>query len=67
VVLVLGIFSSVLLGIRASTLLASIYFLLGGFLATGIITLILLASSKIIHLFIDIEEDLSKLVKLLKK
>ena len=66
-VVVIGVFSSILLGIRAATLSASIYFLLGGFLVTAIITLLLLANSKIIHLFIDIEENLNKLVKLAKK
>ena len=67
IVVAIGIFSSILLGIRASTISASIYFLIGGFLITTILTLLLLANSKIIQLFIDIEENLSKLVKLAKK
>ena len=67
IVVAIGLFSSILLGVRASTFSASIYFLLGGLLTTAIITLLLLANSKIIHLFIDIEEHLNKLVKLAKK
>ena len=63
IVVALGIFSSILLGIRASTISASIYFLIGGFLVTAIITLLLLANSKLIHLFIDMEENLDRLAK----
>ena len=67
VVVAIGIFSSILLGIRASTISASIYFLVGGLLITSIVTLLLLANSKIIQLFIDIEKNLSKLVELAEK
>jgi len=67
VVVAIGAFSSILLAIRASTFSASIYFLVGGFLVTAIIFLMMLTNSKIIHLFIDMKEDLSKLAKLVKK
>ena len=61
VVVAAGVISSILLGIRAVTLLASVTFLLGGFLITAIFALILLATSKFIYLFLDIEEHLRKM------
>ena len=67
VVVAIGVISSILLGIRAATLQASISFLLGGFVFTAICALILLTSSKLIYLFIDIEEDLSEIAKSGKK
>ena len=67
VVVAIGIISSIILGIEAGTLIASITFLLGGFVLTAICALILLATSKFIYLFIDVEEDLSQIAGLLKK
>ena len=61
VVIVVGVISSILLGIRAATLLASITFLLGGLLATAISALMLLATSRLIYLFLDMEEHLSEI------
>ena len=61
IVVAAGVISSILLGIRAATLLASITFLLGGFLFTAIFVLILLATSKFIYLFLDMQECLSKM------
>jgi len=66
VVIVIGIISSILLGIRAATMQASITLLLGGFVLTAICALMLLATSKIIHLFLDMKEDLSEIARLTK-
>ena len=67
VVVVIGILSSIRLGIIATTLLASISFLVGGLLVTAIVTAMLLASSKFIHLFLDIQKDLNEVAAALKK
>ena len=67
VVLAIGVLSSIRLGIIATTPLASISFLLGGFLVTAIATLMLLATSRFIHLFVDMQNDLSDIAKLVKK
>ena len=61
VVVAIGVLSSIRLGIIATTLPASISFLLGGLLVTAICTVMLLATSKFIHLFVDIQKDLSEI------
>ena len=67
VVVAIGVLSSVRLGIIATTLPTSISFLLGGFLVTAIFTLMLLATSKLIHLFVDIQKDLSEIAEAIKR
>ncbi len=67
VVVAIGVLSSIRLGIIATTLPASISFLLGGLLVTAICTLMLLATSKFIHLFVDIQKDLSEIAGLIRK
>ena len=67
VTLAIGVLSSIRLGIMATTLIASISFLLGGFIVTAISTLLLLGISKFIHLFIDIQKDLSEIASAIKK
>ena len=67
VVVVIGVLSSVRLGIIATTLPTSISFLLGGFLVTAIFTLMLLATSKLIYLFVDIQKDLSEIAGAIKR
>ena len=67
VVVVVGVVMSVRLGIIATTLTAAVTFLLGGFVLTAIGALILMAASKFIYLFIDVEEELSEIARLLKK
>jgi len=66
VVIAIGIISSILLGIRAATIQASITLLLGGFVLTAICALMLLATSKLIHLFLDMKDDLSEIARLTK-
>ena len=67
VAVAIGVLSSIRLGIIATTLPASISFLLGGLLVTAICTLMLLATSKFIHLFVDIQKDLSEVAGALKR
>jgi len=63
VVVAMGVISSIILGIRATALIPAITFLLGGLVVTAISALILLAISKFIYLFIDMEQDLSEIAR----
>ena len=67
VVVAIGVLSSIRLGIIATTPVASISFLFGGLLVTAIATLMLLAISRFIHLFVDMQKDVSELAELVKK
>ncbi len=67
VVVAAGVAASVMVGIGAATAVAKIAFLLGGLVFTAIGALILLVASRLIYLFIDIEEDLREIARLLKK
>ncbi len=67
VVVVLGVIMSIRLGIISATLTAAITFLVMGFVATAIVAAILMAISKLIYLFIDIEEELSEIARFLQK
>jgi len=67
VVMAIGVLSSIYLGIIATTLPTSIGFLLGGLLVTAIFTLMLLAIAKFIHLFVDMQKDLSEIAGVLKR
>jgi hypothetical protein len=58
-----GAVLSILVGIGAATVLATIGFVLGGFIITAFSVIMMLAVSKLIYLFIDIEEDLAKIAK----
>jgi len=66
-VLLGGIIVSIIIGIGSATLIAKIGFTLGGLVLTAISMLILLAASKLIYLFIGIEEDLSKIKDIVKE
>jgi hypothetical protein len=52
---------SVLVGIGAATVLTKIGFVLGGFIISAFSVIMMLAVSRLILLFIDIEEDLSRI------
>jgi hypothetical protein len=67
VILVIGVAVSVLLGVFGSTLVSKAIFLLGGLVFTGVSVLMLFAISRLINLFIEIEEDLKQLTDNLKK
>ncbi len=66
-VLLVGIIISIIIGIGSAVLIAKVGFTLGGLVLTAISMLILLAASKLIYLFIEIEEDLSEIKDIVKK
>ena len=61
VVVAVGVIVSLIIGIGAASVVAKVSFLLGGFVLTAILGLMLLVTSKLIYLLIEIEEDLSKI------
>jgi uncharacterized membrane protein len=63
----IGAVSSIFLGMNASTAEGKIYLLMGGFFITAIFTCSLMAFSRLIYLFIDIESELRELSALVKK
>ena len=63
IVIVVGIAISFIIGLGSATVIAKISFLLGGFVVTAISGLILLITSRLIHLLIEIEEDLSQIAQ----
>ena len=67
VVLTVGVLVSIIIGIAASTIITKVGFLLGGFALTAVYVLLLLAASKLIYLFIDIEQDLSEIAALMRR
>ena len=64
---VVGIVITIIIGIGSATVIAKVSFLLGGFALTAICVLVLLTVSKLIYLFIDMEDNLSEIVALMKK
>ena len=66
VAVAVGVFGSIRLGIIATTLPSALIFLLGGFFLTAVGASVLMAISKFIYLFIDIEEELSEIARLVK-
>ena len=64
---VAGIVITIIIGIGSATVIAKISFLLGGFALTAICALVLLTASKLIYLFIDMEDDLSEIADILKE
>ena len=61
VVMAVGVIVSLIIGIGAASVVAKVSFLLGGFVLTAILGLMLLVTSKLIYLLIEIEEDLSRI------
>ena len=61
VVVVVGVVVSFIIGIGSATVIAKVSFLLGGFVLTALTGLILLITSKLIYLLIEIEEYLSQI------
>ncbi len=66
-VLLVGVIISIIIGIGSAVLIAKVGFTLGGLVLTAIYMLILLAASKLIYLFIEVEEDLSKIKDIVKQ
>ena len=67
VILAIGVAISVILGIASSTLISRVLFLVGGLVTTGVFVLGMFAVSRLINLFIEIEEDLRQLRDSFKK
>ena len=66
VVAVVGIAVSILIGIGAGTTLTKVSFLLGGLAVTAVFTLLMVTVSRLIYLFIGVEESLKEIVTLIK-
>ena len=66
VVAVVGVITAIIIGVAAATVIAKIWLLLGGFVITAVYALMLLAASRFIYLFIDIEQDLSEIATLIE-
>ena len=58
-----GAVISIFVGIGAATVVATIGFVLGGFIISAFSVIIMLAVSRMIMLFIDIEEDLAQIAR----
>ena len=66
VVVVVGVITAIIIGVAAATVIAKIGLLLGGLVITAVYALMLLAASRFIYLFIDIEQDLSEIATLIE-
>ncbi len=62
-----GIIISIIIGVAAATVATKIGILLGGFVLTAANALMLLAASKLVYLFIGIDESLEKIAALKEK
>ena len=60
---IIGLVVSILIGINAATVIARIGFVVGGFIISAFSVIMMLAVSKLIYLFIDVEEDLAKIAR----
>ena len=67
VVIVVGVVVSIIIGIGAATAVAKVGFLLAGLIGTAIIGLLFIGASKMIVLFIQMEEDLSRIADKMDK
>ena len=57
-----GLAVTVVVGIGAASTIARIGFVLGGFFITAVSAMMLLVASRLIYLFINIEEDLHQIL-----
>jgi len=64
--LVIGIGFAIIIGMAAATVVARVAFVLGGLVMTAIFTVSLLASSKLIYMFIDMGEELNGIKSIIK-
>ena len=65
--LIIGIVFAIIIGMAAATVIARVAFVLGGLVMTAIFTVSLLASSKLIYMFIDMGEELSEIKGIIKE
>ena len=66
-VLLVGTAATIIIGMAAATVIARVTFVLGGLVMTAIFAVSLLASSKLIYMFIDMGEELSEIKGILKE
>ena len=62
-----GIIISIIIGIAAATVATKIGILLGGLVLTAVNALMLVAASKLVYLFIGIDESLERIAALKEK
>jgi len=62
-----GIIISIIIGVAAATVATKIGILLGGLVLTAVNSLILLAASRLVYLFISIDESLKQITALKEK
>jgi len=65
--LVIGIGFTIIIGMAAATVIARVAFVLGGLVVTSIFAVSLLASSKLIYMFIDMGEELNEIKGIIKE
>ena len=66
-VLIIGITATVIIGMSAVTVAARVGFVLGGLVMTAIFAVSLMASSRLVYLFVEIGEDLGEIKSCLEK
>jgi hypothetical protein len=62
-----GIIISIIIGVAAATVATKIGVLLGGLVLTAVNSLMLLAASRLVYLFIGIDESLKQIAALKEK
>jgi hypothetical protein len=62
-----GIIISIIIGVAAATVATKIGILLGGLVLTAVNSLMLLAASRLVYLFIGIDESLKQIAALKEK
>jgi|GEM_PF-946590 len=67
VVIAVGVAVSIIVAVGAATAIAKIGFLLAGLVGTAISGLMFMAISKTLSLFIDIKEDISRILEKMGK
>jgi len=65
--LIIGIGFTIIISMAAATVIARVAFVLGGLVMTAIFAVSLLASSKLIYMFIDIGEELNEIKGIIKE
>ena len=66
-VLIIGVVATVIIGMAAATLVARVGFVLGGLVMTAIFAVSLMASSRLLYLFVEVGENLGEIKSYLKE
>ena len=67
VIIAVGIAVSIIIAVGAATAIAKVGFLLAGFVGTAVSGMLFMAVSKMISLFIEIKEDISRILDKVEK